>query len=156
MENIVRVGAPTVFLSRLPYQFIRWFLAVIFLHSGVSKLFDPKAFAAIIEAYGLIPDVWAMPVAVALPLIESITAIGLICDIRGSLEVITGLLILFMLILGYGIHMGLDIDCGCFGIDDPEHRGFSSLRPALYRDIVMLLGIIYLYGWRYWQKYKQH
>jgi hypothetical protein len=156
MENIIRVGLPGIFLSQLPYQFIKWIIALVFLYSGVSKLLDPKVFATIIEAYGLIPDAWAMPVAVALPFLEMITAVGLIWGIRGSLEIITALLIVFMAILGYGIHMGLDVDCGCFGLDDPEHRGFSSLRPALYRDIVMLLGIIYLFGWRFWQKYKQH
>jgi uncharacterized membrane protein YphA (DoxX/SURF4 family) len=131
-------------------------LAIVFLYSGVSKLFDPKAFAAIVEAYGLIPDAWAMPVAVALPLLEAIAALGLMWDVRGSLAVITGLIILFMAILGYGIHMGLDIDCGCFGPDDPEYRGFGSLRPALYRDIIMMLGIFYLYMWRYWKKYQKH
>ncbi|MDO9265193.1 MAG: hypothetical protein Q7U02_14580, partial [Desulfosalsimonadaceae bacterium] len=69
----------------------------------------------------------------------------------GSLEIITGLLVLFMAILEYGIRMGLDVDCGCFGVDDPEHRGFGSLRPALYRDMGMMAGIVYLYIWRYWQ-----
>jgi uncharacterized membrane protein YphA (DoxX/SURF4 family) len=149
-------GLSSIFISSLPYQLIRWILSIVFLYSGISKLFDPRAFGVIIEAYGLMPEEWVMPVAIALPLLEVVTAVGLIWDVRGSLAVISGLLILFMLILGYGIHMGLDIDCGCFGPDDPEHRGFSSLRPALYRDILMLLGIIYLYGWRYWQKYKQH
>jgi hypothetical protein len=138
----------------MPYRLIRWALAVVFLYSGLSKLLDPEAFAAIINAYGLIPETWGMPVAVLLPLIESMTAVCLIWDVRGSLEIITGLLVLFMAILGYGIGMGLDVDCGCFGPDDPQHRGFSSLRPALYRDMVMMAGIIYLYSWRYWQKHN--
>jgi hypothetical protein len=134
---------------------IRWLLAIVFFYSGASKLIDPKAFAAIIDAYGLISGSWVMPVAVLLPLLEAVTAIALLWDAPGSLEIITGLLVLFMAILGYGIRMGLDVDCGCFGADDPEHRGFSSLRPALYRDVVMMAGIIYLYISRYLRNRKQ-
>ena len=137
--------------SRWPYRLIRWGLAVVFFYSGVSKLFDPEAFAVVINAYGLIPEAWGMPVAVLLPLLEAVTAIALIWDARGSLEIITGLLVVFMAILGYGIRMGLDVDCGCFGPDAPEHRGFAGLRPALYRDMVMMAGIAYLYIWRYWR-----
>lgn len=147
-------GRMSVFKSRWLYRLIRWGLAVVFFYSGVSKLFDPKAFAVVINAYGLIPEAWGMPVAVLLPLLEAVTAIALLGDAPGSLEIITGLLALFMAILGYGIRMGLDVDCGCFGADDPEHRGFSSLRPGLYRDIIMMAGIVYLYLWRYWQNHN--
>jgi len=69
-------------------------------------------------------------------------------DIRGSLAIVSGMLVLFMAILLYGIQLGLDIDCGCFGPHDPESRAFHSLRPALYRDFVMMAGVIYLYVWR--------
>jgi hypothetical protein len=73
-------------------------------------------------------------------------------DIQGSLVVITGLLGFFMVILGYGIWMGLDVDCGCFGPDDPETRAFHGLRSALVRDMIMMLSIFYLYWSRYWLK----
>jgi len=116
---------------------------------------DPKSFAVIIEAYGLIPESWLMPVAVILPAIEILAAVGLVWDVRWSLETITGLLILFMMILGYGIYMGLDVDCGCFGLDDPE-QAFSDLRPALYRDIVMMAGTIYLYVCRFAMEQKKN
>jgi len=55
----------------------------------------------------------------------------------------------FMSILGYGIHMGLDVDCGCFSAEDPEAEAFHGLRSALYRDLVMAAGIGYLYLWRF-------
>lgn len=155
MAISIRTIISRIFIFPLLYRSTRWLLAIVFLYSGIAKLLDPKAFAVIIEAYGLIPDGLVMPVAVLLPLAEAITAVGLIWDVQGSLEIITALLVLFMMILGYGIHMGLDIDCGCFGPEDPEHRGFSSLRPALYRDMVMMAGIVYLYGWRYWHKHNK-
>jgi uncharacterized membrane protein len=140
-------------ISRWPYRSIRWSLSVVFLYSGILKLLDPKSFAVVIEAYSLIPEAWLMPVAVILPALEIIAAFGLVWDIRWSLETITGLLILFMMILGYGIYMGLDVDCGCFGPDDPE-QAFSGLRQTLYRDFVMMMGILFLYGCRYAEKFK--
>ena len=142
------------FLFPLIYPLIRVLLSIIFLWSGISKLIDPTQFAVIIDAYGLMPDAWILPLAVIFPLLEVILGLGLLLDIRGSLAGITGLLILFMAILGYGIRLGLDIDCGCFGPQDPESEAFHSLRPALYRDFVMIAGVIYLYFWRYYRSIK--
>jgi uncharacterized membrane protein YphA (DoxX/SURF4 family) len=142
------------FFSLWLYRSIRIIIAGIFLWSGVTKFFNPKTFAVLIEAYGLIPESWIMPVAIGLPALEVIAAIGLLFDIRGSLTIITGLLALFMLILGYGIWLGLDIDCGCFGPEDPEANAYHGLRPALYRDLLLITGAIYLYLWRYRQSAK--
>jgi uncharacterized membrane protein YphA (DoxX/SURF4 family) len=138
-----------IFFSIWPYRLVRIILAGIFLWSGIAKLMDPKSFAVIIEAYGLIPESWVMPVAVFMPALEVIAALGLIADIEGSLATVSGLLVLFMAILGYGIWMGLDLDCGCFGPNDPEAKAYHGLRPALYRDIVMMAGVLYLYLWRF-------
>jgi len=142
------------FISIWPYRIIRMLLAAIFLWSGVAKLLAPAPFAVIIEAFGLIPESWVMPVTVVLPTLEVIAAVGLLLDIRGSLAIVFGMLVLFMAILLYGIQLGLDIDCGCFGPQDPESEAFHSLRPALYRDFVMMAGVIYLYIWRYFRSVK--
>jgi len=133
--------------SMWSYRFARLAISVVFIWSGVSKLADPQSFAVIIDAYGLIPDSWVLPVSLLLPLIEVIGGMGLLLDLRGSLATIAGLLLLFMLILGYGIWMGLDVDCGCFGPDDPEAKAYHGLRPALYRDFFMGAAILYLYTW---------
>ncbi len=137
-----------------PYRIIRWVLAGIFLWSGTSKLLTPVSFTVIIEAFGLIPESWIMPVAIILPVVEIFAAVGLLLDIRGSLAVVSGMLVLFMAILLYGIHQGLDIDCGCFGPQDPESEAFHNLRPALYRDLVLMAGVIYLYFWRFYRSIK--
>jgi uncharacterized membrane protein YphA (DoxX/SURF4 family) len=62
------------------YQSIRCLLAVVFLYAGATKLVDPKAFAALIDAYGIVPGPLLMPVAVGLPLLEVVAAICLIAD----------------------------------------------------------------------------
>ena len=131
------------------YRFIRYSLSLIFLYSGSIKLLEPDVFAVLINAYGLVPEDWVMSIAVLLPALEIVVAVGLLFDIKGSLAVTAGLMIFFMMILGYGIQMGLDIDCGCFGPDDPEAEAFHGLRIAICRDAVIMVGIIYLYIWRW-------
>ncbi|MCG6879855.1 MAG: DoxX family protein [Deltaproteobacteria bacterium] len=132
-----------------PYRAIRIMLAAVFLWSGVSKLISPVSFAIIIDAYGLIPGNWVTLASIGLPALEVVLAMGLLLDIQGSLAGTAVLLALFMAILGYGIHLGLDVDCGCFGPEDPEAEAFHGLRTALYRDTIMAAAILYLYLWRF-------
>ncbi|MEJ2725306.1 MAG: MauE/DoxX family redox-associated membrane protein, partial [Deltaproteobacteria bacterium] len=123
--------------------------AVIFLWSGAAKLLDPQSFATILDGYGILPDGLIGFFAIGLPALELVAALGLLLDIHGCLAIIAALLALFMAVLGYGIWLGLDIDCGCFGSDDAEAKAYHGLRPALYRDLFMSGGVIYLYFWRY-------
>ena len=132
------------------YRILRWGVALVFLYAGSLKLADPRSFALVIEAYGLVPDAFLLPLAVALPALEVIAAVGLMADLRGSLATISVLLVIFILVLGYGLWMGLDVDCGCFGPDDPEGKAYAAIRPAIYRDLVLAAGILLLYGWRFW------
>ncbi len=141
MEKIV--------FSIWPYRGVRMILALIFMWSGAIKILDPDSFAIILEAFDLLPYTWTMPIAVGLPILEILAAIGLLFDVRGSLTAITGLLLLFLAVIGYGVWLGLDIDCGCFGPGDPEGEAYKGLRPDLYRDLVMLAGVTYLYIWRF-------
>jgi uncharacterized membrane protein YphA (DoxX/SURF4 family) len=135
-------------LSAWIYRILRVLYAFLFLYAGVNKLFNPRAFAAVIDAFGLVPDILIMPIAVTLPLLEIMAAVGLLLDVRFSLGVVVSLLVFFLAVVSYGIWMGLDIDCGCFGPGDPEGEAYKSLRPALYRNIALLAGAVYLYYWR--------
>lgn len=137
------------------YLLGRCTLAIVFIWSGAAKLFNPESFTVIIDAYGLVPSVTVWPIAVGLALLELLAGIGLIFDVPWSLEIITALMVLFIAILFYGVRMGLDIDCGCFGPDDPEAEAFHGLRPALYRDLVMMTVIGFLYTYRYKAKTKE-
>jgi len=134
------------------YRCLRWMLGITFIYSGITKLLAPETFAVLIEAFGLVPETLLLPVALILPLVEVLAGAGLLVDLRGSLAVIKGLLLLFVAILGYGIHLGLDVDCGCFGPEDPEADAFHGLKWALYRDIAMLAAVAYLYFWRIYDR----
>lgn len=119
--------------------FARWGLAGVFLWAGIPKLFTPNAFAQVIGAYGLLPDPLILPAAIFLPVVEVAIAVGLLAKRRWCLLAAAVLLALFIAVLCYGIFLGLDIDCGCFGPEDPEHQAFAGLRLALGRDILLAI-----------------
>ncbi len=131
------------------YRTVRVVLAAMFLVAGALKLTEPQVFAVTIEAFGIVPGPLALPIAMGLPVIEILLALGLLVDARWCLEGTGGLTVFFIAILLYGIHIGLDIDCGCYGPSDPEAKAFSSLHTSLYRDLAMLAAITYLHWWRW-------
>lgn len=130
------------------YKGLRWVLGAVFIYAGSLKLMAPGPFAVLIEAYGILPGSLLMPTAIGLPVLEVAAGLGLLLDLRGSLSTIAVLLGLFIAIVSYGIWMGLDTDCGCFGPLDPESEAFHGLRATLVRDLVMLGGVIFLFFWR--------
>ncbi len=136
-------------MLKLIYTLIRLSLGLVFVYSGLTKLIEPTVFAVLIDSYGILPEILVYPTAVILIVLEIIAGAGLIADFKGSLEIISCLLVIFIGVVSYGIFLGLDIDCGCFGKEEPEYKAYHGLRSALYRDIIMAAGILYLYIWRY-------
>jgi uncharacterized membrane protein YphA (DoxX/SURF4 family) len=88
-----------ILVSPWPYCLVRFGLAAIFVWAGLIKLADPESFAKIISAYELVPESWLVPVAIGLPALEVLAGLGLIFDVRGSLVVIFGLLVMFVFVL---------------------------------------------------------
>jgi uncharacterized membrane protein YphA (DoxX/SURF4 family) len=122
---------------------IRWGLGLIFVYAGGSKLLAPKVFARVISGYNLVPEPLLPVIAIGLPILEILGAVGLILGIRWSLSLIFGLLILFTLVLWHGILKDLHIDCGCFSPE--ELHAQAGLWEAFYRDLVMMGAAIFLY-----------
>ena len=131
------------------YAVARIGLAFCFLAAGFIKILNPMTFAVTVDAFGILPGPLVLPVAVILPVIEILGAVALIFDIRGSLGLITAMILAFIAVLAWGLHMGLDIDCGCYGPGDPEAAAFSGIRSALERDLLMLACAATLYFWRW-------
>ena len=127
----------------------RWLLAAVMIVAAVPKLADPIAFAEVIGAYGLLPDLLLLPAAIVLPLLELVCAFLLIQARISGLWIAALLMILFIAVLTYGIWLGLDIDCGCFGPEDSEGKAFSSLRTALVRDLLLCIPIVYCFVHNY-------
>ena len=100
------------------YHFLRLGLACIFIYAGFIKLLDPRAFAHAIAQYDFIPETLLPLVAVGLPVLELLAGAGLCFEVRGSLTLMALLLLIFLVILGYAIWQNLDIDCGCFTLNE--------------------------------------
>jgi uncharacterized membrane protein YphA (DoxX/SURF4 family) len=132
--------------SQMLYLAIKLVLAGIFIYAGFIKIVDPKSFARIISQYGLIPEYLLPVIAIGLPALELIAGAGLIFDVKGSLSVISAMLISFIFILFFGIMRDLNVDCGCFSQEEID--GQNSLKRALYRDMIMVGGVAYMYGYR--------
>ena len=128
----------------------RLLLAGVFIFAGIPKILDPETFALTINAYGMLPEQLVYPVAIFLPYFEVLVAVGLLMNKRIALWATLVLLIFFIIVLGYAMYLGLDIDCGCFGADDPEAKAFSSIRTAFWRDILFLCVL----SFPFWQCYS--
>ncbi len=137
-----------ILFSEIIYKIIRLIIAGIFIYSGWIKLKDLSSFVSVIHAFGLVPGQLRGITALFISSAELIIGIGLILDIKGSLTAVFSMLIMFMIVLIYGIRMGFDIDCGCFGSEDPVGTAFHGLRSSLVRDVIFVLSVIYLYVWR--------
>jgi len=126
------------------YRIVRLALAAVFIYGGVIKLFHPKTFAATIAYYNIVPEMFLPAAAIGLPIIETVAGIALLADRQWGIHMITGLLLMFVMVLGYGILTDLNVDCGCFGAEELDKR--AGLRLAFYRDLV-LIGVVvpYLY-----------
>jgi uncharacterized membrane protein YphA (DoxX/SURF4 family) len=139
MKKIL-LSSPRVFLMA------RLVIGLLFIWAGAAKLVDPKVFARNLSQYGLVPEPLLIPTAVGLPLLEVLAGLGLVFDVGMSLWIIAGLLIAFLMVLGYGIVNNLDVDCGCFSASELAARG--ALEAAFYRDVGLLLIVFYLFFWR--------
>jgi len=136
MEKIESIKQNTLlWVDRL----CRWGMGAFFLAAAGPKLFDVAGFAKVIGAYAILPEPLLVPLAVILPVVEIGLAVGLLRNHFPAKLGVALLLLLFIAVLSYAIWVGLDIDCGCFGPEDPESQAFHGLKTSLVRDIAMLL-----------------
>lgn len=95
----------------------RWFIAAIFLRSGLAKATDLAAFRSAVANYRLLPPALVTAVAISLPFAE-ITAGALLAV--GVLPVIVAaalavLLVIFAAAIAVNLARGRVFDCGCAG-----------------------------------------
>jgi hypothetical protein len=125
---------------------LRLIIAFVLLWAGVAKLVRPDAFRKTIGDFGLVFDAFVPAVAVVLPIVEIIVATLLLLDLRGGRFAGLVLSLVFVGVTGYGLWLGLDIECGCFGPGDDLAVG-GDLRLALVRSMVMTVVCAYLWAW---------
>ena len=145
---------PTIrsfFLATWTCRIVRAALGLAFVVAGVLKLSDVRAFVLTIKAFGVLPTDIVKPVAVGLPVLEIAGGALLVLDLPGGLAIVGGLLLLFVGVVANAIRQGLDIDCGCYGPEDPEGQVYHGLWPTLWRDLWMLAGVLYCRLWRHFR-----
>ncbi len=132
----------------LIHWIIRLVLGLTFIWASWHKMVNPGEFAKIIYGYGVFPGISINLIAIFLPYLEFLAGICLITGIlpRSSLFIINGLLVAFILLIGFNLLRGHEFDCGCFSISDPS--GTVPSWSLLVRDLLLLLTGIYLWTHR--------
>ena len=119
---------------------VRLVLGGLFLWAAAIKLSHPRSFAHAVDEYGIVPDGWPLVAAAfAIPGLEALAGAGALLGRRWGYLLMLGMLALFIGVLWFGILNDLEVDCGCFSLD--EQRGQAALRAAFVRDWVMSAGV---------------
>lgn len=100
----------------------RWFLAGIFLRSGLVKATELAAFRSAVANYQLLPQALEKPVAVTLPVAEIVAAVMLAAGVMPVVvaAALALLLMIFAAAIGVNLARGRKFDCGCAGTVAPQ------------------------------------
>jgi hypothetical protein len=124
---------------------IKLTLGITFIYASYHKIADPAGFAKILYGYGILPRVSINILAIAVPFIELVAGFSLILGMfpRSALLIINGLLLVFILMIGFNLLRGHQFDCGCFAFSNQPHT-LSNIY-LLSRDFLMLVAGIYTF-----------
>lgn len=125
-------------------RFIGTVLGLSFVVAGYVKIMDPEGFAVAVANYQLLPDHLVRSASIILAWTEMICGLCLIFKIctKGAALIVTVLMIIFLSAMGYNLHRGLDVSCGCFSTG-PDGPPLSPL--TLVRDVALLLVALWVY-----------
>lgn len=113
----------------------RLVVGLVFLWASFGKILDPGDFAVATANYRLLPEWGVNLLAVGLPWLEFLCALLLLSGqwVRTASLVVSGLLVLFMVVVSVSMVRGLDVDCGCFNAQSGRKIGVKLLaQDALY------------------------
>jgi putative oxidoreductase len=105
-------------MNSRPKNACRFVLGAVFLLAGAMKLAHPADFFADLLSYRVpFPEMFLRIGAVFLPWLEVLTGIGLLLNVWAETvrPVVSGLCLIFVVMLGQAVLRGLDLNCGCFG-----------------------------------------
>lgn len=128
------------------WQVARWLIAGVFAAGLWHKLRDPRAFAAVVDDYRLLPRGTAVFAAGLVVLLEGLVLAGLI--LRASARPAATMAIALLGVYGLAIAVNLargrrDIDCGCLGPADHSGRhrlsGWLLARNAVLACVAVVI-----------------
>jgi len=127
---------------------LRYILGFIYLYAGVSKIFEPMLFKAVIENYFAIPNTLALILAILVPWIQILAALSLILNwyvlYSSGILFIMSVSFFGLMVVNYG--QVLPFGCGCFGFKDEELVGVYHV--ARDSSIALLATIVFHHSYR--------
>ncbi len=132
-------------MNDAPRTIVRWLLGGIFVAAGVAKLLHPADFFSDLGSYRVpFPPMFLRVVAVSLPWLEVFSGLGLLANFWPETirPLVSGLWLIFVVMLGQALARGLDLNCGCFG--SGAHGWFERPDVAFVRAILFLAASLYL------------
>ena len=115
-QGYVKKGFIDAKLVQVILSAARVVLGALFLYAGAIKIMDPAAFALAVYNYHILPAGLVNMTAITLPWVEFIAGACLVLGlwIPGGALIVSCLLLVFTVALGFNLSRGLDIACGCF------------------------------------------
>ena len=121
---------------------LRLYIAGLFVYAGMVKINYTAEFAETIASYRMVPYWGVNAMAVAMPWIELVSGILLVCGIRvrSAIVVIGSLLVMFALGIAVNLIWKAPIDCGCF-----HTLGDTINWKTLVRDLIWIAMAVHVF-----------
>ena len=126
--------------------FLRFGFGLLLIFASIDKILHPVEFAQAVENYRVISIDLSRWAAVWIPHLEVVVGVLLITGIwLDSATLINSILMgIFLILVGQAWLRGLDINCGCFQIDEPSSIDFWKILQNvgfLVGSIVLLINV---------------
>ena len=107
----------------------RLILSGVLIYAGFSKLQSAWQFAEAIANFRILPAQFNQLLAVVLPWCELLAGLLLLCGLwlRAAALVSALMFAVFAIAVVSAIARGLDVECGCFGVESASRAGLQSL-----------------------------
>ena len=122
---------------------VRLYLGGLFLAACVHKIGHPASFALDVATYQLLPLGTVNLFALIVPWVELLVGLMLVLGVRvrAAALVTSGLMVSFMIALGWALVQGLDMSCGCFASQAAAEYDPISWRTMLRDASWLALGL---------------
>ena len=122
---------------------IRLYLGYVFLAACWHKILHPAAFALDVATYQFLPLPLINIFALTLPWVELAAGVMILAGFRARAAalLIAGMMVAFIIALGWALHLGLEMSCGCFA-SSSEADPISGL--TVLRDLAWLALALYV------------
>ena len=121
----------------------RLYVGGVFVMACYHKILHPGVFALDVATYQLMPLSTVNLFALTVPWVELAVGMLLILGLRvqASALVVSGLMISFMIALGWALHLGLDMSCGCFASQAATQHDPISWHTLVRDSVWLVLGL---------------